>query len=89
MSKTEPQAESIDTLVIQSILKSQYPRCPGVTNIETEAVSSSHPISSAEAWWAAVLGSGYRGTIDQLTEEEREQVRGAIGATSTSQALQK
>ena len=24
------------------------------------------PIPSPDAWWSAVLGSGYRGTIDQL-----------------------
>ena len=26
-----------------------------------------HPIKSAEDWWTIVLGSGYRGTIEQLT----------------------
>ncbi len=49
----------------------------GVTNIETQAESSSHAIPLAEAWWAAVLGSGYRGTIDQLSAVEFEHVRTA------------
>ena len=36
-----------------------------------------HPIGSAEDWWAIVLGSGYRGTIEQLTPAERERVKEA------------
>lgn len=34
-----------------------------------------HPVNSAEDWWRAILGSGYRGTVDQLTEDEYERVR--------------
>jgi len=36
-----------------------------------------HPIRSAEDWWTIVLGSGYRGTIEQLTLGERQKVRDA------------
>jgi len=36
-----------------------------------------HPINSAEDWWAIVLGSGYRGTIEQLTLAERQKVQDA------------
>jgi ubiquinone/menaquinone biosynthesis C-methylase UbiE len=36
-----------------------------------------HPISSAEDWWTIVLGSGYRGTIEQLNPSERERVKDA------------
>jgi ubiquinone/menaquinone biosynthesis C-methylase UbiE len=36
-----------------------------------------HPIKSAEDWWTIVLGSGYRGTIEQLTQQERENVKEA------------
>jgi hypothetical protein len=47
-------------------------------------------------WWRIVLGSGYRGTIEQLTPESRERVRsatdgwlqanavGAVGAVETN-----
>lgn len=49
----------------------------GATNIEIEAERNTHPIPSPEAWWAGVLGSGYRGTVDQLSKEQREQVRTA------------
>jgi SAM-dependent methyltransferase len=34
-----------------------------------------HPINSAEDWWAIVLGSGYRGTLEQLAPTEREKVK--------------
>jgi ubiquinone/menaquinone biosynthesis C-methylase UbiE len=36
-----------------------------------------HPISSAEDWWTIVLGSGYRGTVEQLNPSERERVKEA------------
>ncbi|HEX7331534.1 MAG TPA: hypothetical protein VF290_08535 [Pyrinomonadaceae bacterium] len=28
-----------------------------------------------EDWWSMIMGSGYRGTVDQLAPETREQVR--------------
>jgi ubiquinone/menaquinone biosynthesis C-methylase UbiE len=49
----------------------------GVEQAEIVAVAETHPIPSAEAWWSAVLGTGYRGTIDQLEPAARERVRGA------------
>ena len=36
-----------------------------------------HPINSAEDWWTIVLGSGYRGTIEQLDLAERQKVQEA------------
>ena len=36
-----------------------------------------HAIKSAEDWWVIVLGSGYRGTIEQLTLAERQAVKEA------------
>jgi SAM-dependent methyltransferase len=36
-----------------------------------------HPINSAEDWWTIVLGTGYRGTIEQLTLAEQQKVREA------------
>jgi hypothetical protein len=36
-----------------------------------------HTIASPDAWWAAVLGSGYRGTLDQLDPPARERVQAA------------
>ncbi len=34
-----------------------------------------HSVNSAEDWWTIVLGSGYRGTIEQLNPEERQKVK--------------
>jgi ubiquinone/menaquinone biosynthesis C-methylase UbiE len=36
-----------------------------------------HPINSAEDWWTIVLGSGYRGTVEQLNQAERQKVKEA------------
>ena len=36
-----------------------------------------HRINSTEDWWTIVLGSGYRGTIEQLTLAERQKVQDA------------
>jgi hypothetical protein len=49
----------------------------GVASPKISAENRLHPISSAEDWWAIVLGSGYRGTIEQLTKAEREKVKEA------------
>ena len=49
----------------------------GVASPNIIAENRLHPISSAEDWWAIVLGSGYRGTIEQLTQAERDTVKEA------------
>ena len=36
-----------------------------------------HPILSPEDWWTIILGSGYRGTIEQLSQADRGKVREA------------
>jgi ubiquinone/menaquinone biosynthesis C-methylase UbiE len=38
----------------------------GIERAEVVAEPGTHLIPSADAWWSAVLGSGYRGTVDQL-----------------------
>jgi len=47
----------------------------GVENAQAIAESGEHPIASPDAWWCAVLGSGYRGTLEQLTPADQERVR--------------
>jgi len=49
----------------------------GVEQAEVVAEAAVHPIVSPEAWWAAVLGTGYRGTVDQLDPHDFERVRAA------------
>lgn len=47
----------------------------GVNAGEIVLEGGTHPLPSPEDWWSLVLGSGYRGTIDQLDTESRERVR--------------
>ena len=54
--------------------------------VDVVAESGSQPINSPDDWWAMILGSGYRGTVEQLTAQEHDQVRSEnfdfIGRTS-------
>ena len=47
----------------------------GIPSPEVVAEEAAHPIATPEAWWAAVMGTGYRGTVDQLDPAAREDVR--------------
>jgi ubiquinone/menaquinone biosynthesis C-methylase UbiE len=47
----------------------------GVLAPEVVAEPGEHPIPSPQAWWSAVLGSGYRGTLEQMHADDRERVR--------------
>jgi Methylase involved in ubiquinone/menaquinone biosynthesis len=49
----------------------------GVASPEIIAENRLHPIKSPEDWWTIVLGSGYRGTIEQLNLAERQRVKEA------------
>ena len=49
----------------------------GVEHADIVAEPGEHPVSSPDAWWSAVLGSGYRGTFEQLDADHRERVRKA------------
>jgi ubiquinone/menaquinone biosynthesis C-methylase UbiE len=49
----------------------------GVASPEIIAENRLHPIKSPEDWWTIVLGSGYRGTIEQLHPMERQKVKEA------------
>src|SRR6266487_379054 len=49
----------------------------GVASPKIIAENRLHPIKSAEAWGTIVLGSGYRGTIEQLNLAERQKVKEA------------
>ena len=47
----------------------------GVKADHIEVKNGTHPIKGPEDWWATLLGTGYRGTIDQLDHQKRERVR--------------
>jgi ubiquinone/menaquinone biosynthesis C-methylase UbiE len=70
--------ESLRTLLRES----------GIERAEVVAEAGTHSIPSAGAWWSAVLGSGFRGTVDQLADADRRRVYEAnvnyIEASGTS-----
>lgn len=47
----------------------------GIPDAKIVAEAGVHRISSPDDWWSMVLGTGYRGTVEQLNADEREQVR--------------
>ncbi|HET7216699.1 MAG TPA: class I SAM-dependent methyltransferase, partial [Vicinamibacterales bacterium] len=47
----------------------------GVPAAQVAAEAGAHPLPTPAAWWALVMGSGYRGTVDQLAPDARERVR--------------
>jgi len=49
----------------------------GVTSAKIVSENRRHPIKSGDDWWAIVLGSGYRGTVEELKQAERKLVKQA------------
>jgi len=49
----------------------------GVASPKIAAENRLHPIKSAEDWWTIVLGSGFRGTIEQLNLADQQKVKEA------------
>jgi ubiquinone/menaquinone biosynthesis C-methylase UbiE len=47
----------------------------GIEHSQAWAEAGHHPIPSPEAWWSAVLGSGYRGTLERLDAQGRDHVQ--------------
>jgi SAM-dependent methyltransferase len=47
----------------------------GIPGAEIAAEPGVHVLSSPAAWWALLMGSGYRGTLEQLTPSARARVR--------------
>jgi len=68
--KFNPWDRIVDPPALQAVL-----RAGGVEQVEIVAERGEHRIATPEDWWSAVMGSGYRGTIEQLTWAEREHVR--------------
>jgi len=49
----------------------------GAAEPHIAAEDPGHELTSAEDFWSLVMGTGYRGTVDQLTPDQRERVRAA------------
>jgi ubiquinone/menaquinone biosynthesis C-methylase UbiE len=47
----------------------------GVPDADIKAEPGRHRLDTPSAWWALLMGSGYRGTLDQLTPDARERVK--------------
>jgi hypothetical protein len=47
----------------------------GVKDTEGAAENGTHLVGSTDDWWSMILGTGYRGTIEQLDDNDRERVR--------------
>jgi ubiquinone/menaquinone biosynthesis C-methylase UbiE len=52
----------------------------GVSGAEVEAEAGEHPLLGPDAAWALVMGTGYRGTYEQLDAAGRDCVRAAVQA---------
>jgi hypothetical protein len=65
-----------DRIVDPSALR-EVLREGGVAQADIVAESGTHAIASPQAWWSAVMGSGYRGTVDQLDASAHDYVRNA------------
>ena len=46
-----------------------------ISGLQVVPQADSQPVNSPEDWWAMIMGSGYRGTVDQLSTSERDLVR--------------
>lgn len=58
-----------------------------VPGADIAAESGMHPIGSADAAWALVLGTGYRGTFEQLAPDARGRVEARVRAFATTSAV--
>ena len=47
----------------------------GIEQADVAAEAGAHAVPSPDAWWSMVLGTGYRGTVEQLDADDRERVR--------------
>lgn len=47
----------------------------GVQNVDILAESGTHPLHEPEDWWKIAMGSGYRGTLEQLDIDTFKRVR--------------
>ncbi|HEY8159109.1 MAG TPA: class I SAM-dependent methyltransferase [Methylobacter sp.] len=46
-----------------------------VRNVDILAESGTHPLNSPDDWWKIAMGSGYRGTLEQLDTDTLDRVR--------------
>jgi ubiquinone/menaquinone biosynthesis C-methylase UbiE len=62
----------------------------GIQRVTIEEEDPGHELESREDFWRLVMATGYRATVEQLTEEQRERVRAAcltVGARRLTSAV--
>ena len=73
-----------DEITTPAALKGLFPRAavPAVV-----AASGHHRLDRPDSFWDIVLGSGYRATIDALSQDQRDQVRQRLLAELRSRSI--
>ena len=66
-----------DEITIPTALQDLFLR-GGVEHPAAVAVTGQHHLDHPDKFWDVVLGSGYRATIDALSQEQRDRVRGCV-----------
>jgi SAM-dependent methyltransferase len=61
----------------------------GVPDVEIAAEAGSHPIATPEAAWALIMGSGYRGTLEQLEPDARARLEGHYRGLVASRGVER
>lgn len=59
----------------------------GITTMTAEAVSGRHELTNPGRFWDVVLGSGYRATIDALSEDQQDIVRQRVLTELSTRAI--
>ena len=49
----------------------------GAFTDDVVAEAGTHPIDGPDDWWSLVMGSGYRGTVEQLSADDKRRLRDA------------
>ena len=65
-----------DRITDPAALRSIFPDA-SVERLDVVAEDGRHSLRSPEDWWTMVLGTGYRGTLEQLDADARRKVRTA------------
>lgn len=65
-----------DTITTPESLRALF-GAGGIPEVDIVAEPGAHPLDSSDAAWALIMGSGYRGTVEQLSIDARARVEAA------------
>lgn len=57
----------------------------GIDGAEAVAEPGTYAVDGPDGWWSIVLGTGFRGTLDALTPEQRERVEALVRASTAGE----